>query len=100
VPRNEQVISALDSQHLDTDQDRRDQDGMHAIDGDAVNPLQPAERGSMLIHKTRISTEIGHSATGFDAAKNVALCEVLMLDRDRGLAVNPRTSQALQGERR
>ena len=100
MPRNEQVIRALHPQHFDTHQDRRDHDGMHAIDADAVNPLQPAERGSVLIHKARISSEIGHGAAGFDTAKDVALCQVLVLNRDRGLAVVSCPSQLLQCERR
>jgi hypothetical protein len=73
---------------------------MHAIDADAVNSLQPAEGGSVLIYKTRISSEIRHSAAGLDTAENVTLCQVLVLNRDRGLAVDSRSSQVLQGERR
>jgi hypothetical protein len=53
---------------------------MHAIDSDAVNPLQPAERLSVLIHKARISSEIGHGSAGFDTAENVPLRQVLVLN--------------------
>jgi hypothetical protein len=82
MPRNEQIIRALDTEHLDTDQDRSDHHGMHTIDSNAINPLQPAERGSVLIHKARISSEIGHGPAGFHTAENVALCQMLVFNRD------------------
>jgi hypothetical protein len=82
VTRDQQIICAFDTQHLDTDQDRRDHHGVHTIDADAVNPLQPAQRGSVLIYKARISSEIGHGAAGLDTAENVTLCQMLVLNRD------------------
>jgi hypothetical protein len=82
VARDQQVIRPLHTQHFDAHEDRSDHDSMHAIDADAINPLQPAERGSVLMHKARISSEIGHGPAGFHTAKNVALCQVLMFNRD------------------
>jgi hypothetical protein len=82
MPRNEQIIRALDTEHLDTDQDRSDHHGMHTIDSDAIDPLQPSEHASMLTHKARISSEIGHGPAGFHTAENVAPCEVLVFNRD------------------
>ena len=47
MPRNEQIIRTLDTEHLDTDEDRGDHHGMHAIDADAVKrePVARKERG-------------------------------------------------------
>jgi hypothetical protein len=48
-------------------------DSMYAVDPDAVDALQPGERGALLIHKTRIGPQFGYGAAGFDPTKDVLL---------------------------
>jgi hypothetical protein len=61
---------------------------MHAVDADAVDALQPGERGALLIHKTRVGSQFGYGSARFDSAKDVPLRQVLVFNRDGRLAVN------------
>jgi hypothetical protein len=80
VARDQQVIRALNSQHFESHQDRGDDHGVNAVDSNAIHALQPGERRTLLVREARIGSHFSYRAAGFNPAKNVFPCQVLVLN--------------------
>jgi hypothetical protein len=88
MPRNEQIICPANRNHLYSNQNGSDYDGMHTIDADRVHTVKPAEWTPVFVCEARVRAQLGNSSSGFDPAKDVSLGQVLMLYRDGRLAID------------
>ena len=100
VACDQQIIRTLDAEHLHAHQDRCDDNSMHTVHADRVDALEPGESVSAFVHKAYVRTQTGNSASRFNAPKDILPGQMLVLDRNGGLAVNPRSTKLLERCRR
>jgi hypothetical protein len=98
MPSNEEVIGSPNAKHLNPYQSPRNDNCMDAINADRVHALQPSQWVAPLVRKARISTQISHGSARFNPTKDVPFRGVLVLYRDRGLAVNAGTAKGAQND--
>src|SRR5579859_4233070 len=88
VPRHEQLKCPLIAEGLDTDQTGCDYGRMDTIPAHGFHtaePLQPATRDA---DKAAISPNVGHGSPGLPSTDDIFLCQMLILDGYRRLAVD------------
>jgi hypothetical protein len=100
MPSDEQIVSARYPKHLYANQHRCYHDRVHAVYADTVHALKPRQSLASFINQARVSTEIGNRSARFHSAKHIFPGQILMLNRNRRLAVNAGISQAAQHDLR
>jgi hypothetical protein len=98
MPGDQQIVRALDPDHFYSHQNGSDHDGMHAVDSNAVHPLQPGQRTSVLGYKARIGAQICDCAARFNPPQNIHPGEVLVFNRNCWLTINASAAQVLQSD--
>jgi hypothetical protein len=73
---------------------------VHAVHADTVDALKPTQRLPSFACEARISPEIGNCTAGFDPTKNILLGQILMLNRNRRLAINAGAPKMLKHDGR
>jgi hypothetical protein len=80
VPRYQDVVGSLDPQHLDPNQHRCNDDGMHPIDAHRVHALKPRQPASLLICEAAVGAQVCYGSARFNPAENVPLGQMLVLN--------------------
>ena len=84
---------------ISTRQDRCDYDSMYTVDADRVDALASAGRFRVR-PQSCVPAQTGNGASRFNAPKDILPAQMLVLNRNRGLAVNPRSTKLLERYRR